>query len=68
MNPIFQYIRVGKKYRLVNYGEMHEVFVIKRLGDDNFLVKSLLTMEQFKLKELVQYGVGGDFRIEELGY
>ena len=68
MNPIFQYIRVGKKYRLVNYGEMHEVFVLKRLGDDNFLVKSLLTMEQFKLKELVQYGVGGDFRIDELGY
>jgi len=66
MNPIFQYIRVGKNYRLVNYGENYEFFVLRKVGEDNFLVKSLLSMEQFKLKELVQYGVGNDFRIEEL--
>ncbi len=53
---------------MVNYGEKHEVLVLRKLGDDNFLVKSLLSMEQFRLKELVQYGVGNDFLIEEIHY
>ncbi|HAR20870.1 MAG TPA: hypothetical protein DCR46_09410 [Cytophagales bacterium] len=66
MNPIFQNIRVGKKYRLVNYGESNQFQVLQKLSENNFLVKNILTLESFELAELVRYGLGKDFEIREI--
>ena len=65
MNPIFQNIRVGHTYKVTNNGERAEFLVLKRLGDNNFLVKSTTSLESFQLEELIRYGVGKDFAIEE---
>jgi len=66
MNPIFQNIRIGKNYQLVNYGEKTIFTVLRRISDTNFLVKNLASLEKFELAELVQFGVGKDFEIVEL--
>lgn len=62
----FDVLRTGKKYRLVNFGETHEFVVENILGNGDFKVKDLLTLERFRLTELVTYGKGKDFLLEEL--
>jgi hypothetical protein len=62
----FNSLRVGKKYRLVNHGEKHEFEIERALGQGDFKVKDLLTLERYRLKELVHYGKGKDFDLEEL--
>ena len=65
MNPIFLNIRIGKTYRLVNYGEKTEFKVLRRISEDNFQVKNTLTLEDFDLADLIQFGRGPDFSIRE---
>lgn len=62
----FDVLRTGKKYRLTNFGEKHEFVVESVLGNGDFRVKDLLTLERFRLKELIAYGRGKDFMLEEL--
>lgn len=62
----FDVLRTGKKYRLTNFGEKHEFVVESVLGNGDFRVKDLLTLERFRLKELIAYGRGKDFTLEEL--
>lgn len=62
----FDVLRTGKKYRLTNYGEKHEFVVESVLANGDFKVKDLLTLERFRLKELITYGKGKDFLLEEL--
>jgi hypothetical protein len=58
-------LRTGKKYRLVNFGETHE-FIVEEIIYDDFEVKDLLTLERYKLSDLVLYGKGDDYRLEDL--
>ena len=62
----FDVLRTGKKYRLVNYGEQHEFVIENILGNGDFRVKDLLTLERYHLKELIRYGKGKDFLLEAL--
>jgi hypothetical protein len=62
----FNVLRTGKKYRLVNFGEKHEFEVENILSNGDFKVKDLLTLERYRLKELINYGKGKDFVLEEL--
>lgn len=62
----FDVMRTGKKYRLVNYGETHEFMVENVLPDGDFKVKDLLTLERYRLGELIAYGRGKDFLLEEI--
>jgi hypothetical protein len=66
MSLSFNVLRTGKKYRLVNFGETHEFVIERVLGNDDFKVKDLLTLERYHLKELISYGKGKDFLLEEL--
>lgn len=59
-------LRTGKKYRLVNFGETHDFIVESVLANGDFKVKDLLTLERYRLKELIAYGKGSDYAIEEL--
>ena len=62
----FDVLRTGKRYRLINYGEKHEFEVENVLPNGDFKVKDLLTLERFRLKELISYGKGKDFLLEDL--
>ena len=59
-------IRVGRVYRFVNYGEVRMLEVVERTGRENFQVKDLDTLEFYTLEELLRYGKGKDYDIEEV--
>ena len=61
----FSSLRVGSKYKLINFGDINE-FVIEKILPNDFAVKDLLTMERYQLKELIKFGKGKDFEIREL--
>lgn len=61
----FDVLRTGRKYRLVNHGEIHE-FTIERILTNDFLVKDMLTLESYHLKDLIKYGKGKDYLLEEV--
>ncbi|MDB5256927.1 MAG: hypothetical protein JWM14_1622 [Chitinophagaceae bacterium] len=59
-------LRVGKKYYLVNHGERFEFSVIEALFDNNFRLKDLSSLEEYQLNDLIQFGKGNDYDLEEL--
>lgn len=59
-------LRVGRIYRLVNQGEVRTVEVMSRISSENFLIKDLDTLERYTLHELLQWGKGKDYDLEEL--
>ncbi|BDC99331.1 hypothetical protein [Persicobacter psychrovividus] len=59
-------VRLGKKYRLTNFGEKLEFVVMEIFSNTNFLCKDLNTMDQYQFEELVQYGKGADYELEEI--
>lgn len=61
----FDNLRVGKYYRLTNYGEMSEFEVLEVLEED-FLLKDRLSLDTYHLSKLIEYGTSRDFDIEEL--
>lgn len=63
----FDVLRTGKKYRLINYGEQHDFVVEHILTNGDFKVKDLHTLERYHLKELIKYGRGKDFLLEDIG-
>lgn len=62
----FNALRVGKKYRLINFGDTYEFEVERILMNDDFKVKDLHTLERFLLKDVVKFGRGKDFELREL--
>ena len=62
----FDVLRVGKKYKLINYGEANEFVVEYILANNDFKVKNIHTLEQYLLKDLIKFGKGKDFEIREL--
>ncbi|MEM6736287.1 MAG: hypothetical protein AAF620_09490 [Bacteroidota bacterium] len=62
----FSSMRVGKKYRLINYGEKTD-FVLKEVSVNNeYKVQDLHSMEEFFMSELTKYGKGEDFELREI--
>ncbi|MHC2991538.1 hypothetical protein OB13_08065 [Pontibacter sp. HJ8] len=62
----FDNLRKGKKYVLQNYGEQFEFQVVDMPEEGAFLVKDLRTLDTYLLHELLQYGRGKDFDMQEL--
>ncbi|MBI3483099.1 MAG: hypothetical protein HY015_09035 [Bacteroidetes bacterium] len=62
----FNSLRVGSKYKLINFGDMNEFIIEKVLPGGDFAVKDLLTLERYKLKDLIKFGKGKDYEIREL--
>ncbi|MEJ2005592.1 MAG: hypothetical protein P8X57_11640 [Cyclobacteriaceae bacterium] len=62
----FDTIRVGKKYRLTNFGETFEFDVDGRLDDGNYRLKDLHTLEKYDLEDLIRWGKGEDFEFDEI--
>jgi hypothetical protein len=66
MAMAFDALRVGRTYRLTNYGEIREFVVVKRLSGHNYLIKDSISLEQYELADLVRYGVGKDYDLDEI--
>ncbi len=62
----FDVLRVGKKYRLVNFGDTYEFEIERILTNGDFKVKDLLTLERYMLKDTIKFGKGKDFEIRDL--
>lgn len=62
----FDVLRTGKKYRLTNNRERHEFIVESILTNGDCKVKDLLTLERYNLKDLIKYGKGKDYLLEEI--
>lgn len=59
-------LRKGKKYRLTNFGETFEFQVVDMPQENIYRIKDLLTLESYLLHDLIKYGKGKDFDLEEL--
>ena len=62
----FDVLRNGKKYRLTNHGDRYEFVIEHILGNGDFKVKDLHTLERYHLKDVIKFGIGKDFEIREL--
>lgn len=59
-------LRVGKRYRVVNFGDRHDVEIEEAIGNRDFKVKDIHTLEHYRLSEITRYGKGKDFEIRDL--
>ena len=59
-------LRVGRRYVLVNQGEVRKLEIVDRLYGDNFKVKDLDTLELYTIAELLQWGKGKDYDLDEM--
>ena len=62
----FGVLRVGKKYRLINFDDRYDFEIEKILENGDFKVKDLHTLEHYFLKETIKFGKGKDFEIRDL--
>lgn len=62
----FNIIRVGKTYRLTNFGETAVFEVLEIIDDNNCVVRDPETLEAYHLQDLIRYGKGEDFYFEEI--
>ncbi len=62
----FDVLRVGKRYRLVNFDDRYDFEIEKILSNGDFKVKDIHTLERYLLKQTIKYGKGKDFEIREL--
>jgi hypothetical protein len=62
----FDVLRVGKKYRLVNFDDTYEFEIERILVNGDFRVKDLHTLERYLLRDTIKFGKGRDFEIREI--
>ncbi|MCC5919138.1 MAG: hypothetical protein LAT68_01235 [Cyclobacteriaceae bacterium] len=58
-------LRVGKKYRLTNMGDVYD-FQVVEIFEDDFKVKDMNTLDYFYLSETIAFGKGPDYDLYEL--
>lgn len=58
-------LRVGKKYRLANFGHVVEFEVLEVLENDNFIIRDIHLLEKMEFHDLIRYGKGKDYELEE---
>lgn len=59
-------LRVGRIYILKNYGEERQIEILARLSGENFKIKDLATLEIYELQELLRWGIGPDYDLDEV--
>lgn len=62
----FDVLRVGKRYRLTNYGDKYDFIIESIMANGDFMVKDIHTLEHYLLKDTLKFGRGNDFRLDEL--
>jgi len=62
-------LRVGRFYELTNQGEKRKLEILARLSGENFKVRDLDTTEIYTIEELLRWGKGKDYELDEIiGY
>ncbi|HOO09674.1 MAG TPA: hypothetical protein PKW06_07030 [Cyclobacteriaceae bacterium] len=62
----FDVLRVGKRYRLINYGDRYDFIIESIMANGDFKVKDIHTLERYFLKDVLKFGKGRDFHLDEL--
>lgn len=62
----FSSMRVGKKYKLVNFNENSEFTLIEVLGRNDYKLRDIHTLEYYMMSDLIRFGKGEDFELREL--
>lgn len=62
----FSSMRVGNKYRLINYGEKSEFTLMEVIGKNDYLLKDIFSLEHYHMSDLTQFGKGDDFELREI--
>lgn len=68
MAESFNNLRVGKKFRLINFGESFEFEVVEIMANGDCLLKDIHTLEYYGLFGLIEYGKGEDFDVSEMSF
>ncbi len=66
MATSFNNLRVGKKFRLVNFGESFDFEVLEIMSDGDCQLKDVYSLENYTLYDLIRYGKGNDFDVNDL--
>mgnify|MGYP003624247707 CR=1 FL=1 len=66
MAKSFNNLRVGKKFTLINFSERFDFEVIEMFSNGDYRLKDINTLEYYNIFDLIQYGIGDDFDIDEL--
>ncbi len=66
MAKSFNNLRVGKKFRLINFGESFDFEILEIMGDGDCQLKDVYTLETYTLYGLIAFGKGEDFDVSEL--
>ncbi|PRY90972.1 hypothetical protein [Mongoliibacter ruber] len=59
-------LRVGRVYDFQNNGEVRRLEILARLSGENFRVKDLDTTEIYTTEELLRWGKGKDYELDEV--
>ncbi len=62
----FSSLRLGRKYWLKNHGEVYRFQIMEILHPLDFQLKDEMTLESYRMSEIIQFGKGEDFEIREL--
>lgn len=66
MASSFNNLRVGKKFQLINFGESFEFEVLEIMTNGDCVLKDIHTLESYSLFDLIRYGKGPDFDVNDL--
>ena len=59
-------LRVGHRYKLMNYGETTVFELLGIEKTDDYIIRDLNSLEIYNLKVLTEYGKGKDYDLSEL--
>lgn len=65
MAKSFNNLRVGKRFRLTNFGEVSEFEVVEILANGDCKLRDVYTLEFYTLYGLISFGRGEDFDVSE---
>jgi len=58
-------LRKGSKYSITNHGDSCVFEVLEFIGDENYRIKDISTLEIITLDEFLRWGTGEDFELVE---
>lgn len=59
-------LRKNHSYRIVNFDEELTFTVLDVISDENYLIKTIDSLEIMELKDILQYGVSSSYELDEL--
>ena len=65
MAKSFNNLRVGKSFRLTNFGEVYEFEIVEILSNGDCRLKDIHTLEPYRLFDILALGKGEDFDISD---